>query len=159
MKHATRAVYGLLENPLDVVVGGVGINDLSKGKSVRDIMSDLLKFKQMVLSIAPRHRSGPSTFAVCTPLHPPAYTRYGWAKPIPQKDLSEEFCSLTNQIMIFNLQSEQQNQQSQHPPQFHRFGVHMHNSQDDRAARRERVFSTTMGEGQVGRPANHRYKD
>ena len=159
MKHATRAVYGLSENPVDVVVAGVGINDLSRGKSVKAIMSDLLKFKQMVLAIAPRHRSGPSTFAVCTPVHPPAYTRYGWDKHTPQKDLSDEFCSLTNQIMIFNLQSDQQNQQTQHPPQLHRFGVHMHNSKEDKATRRERVFSTTMGEGQVGRPANHRYKD
>jgi hypothetical protein len=47
MKYATRAIYGFSENPLDVVVGGVGINDLSKGKSVRDIMSDLFKFKQL----------------------------------------------------------------------------------------------------------------
>ena len=61
--------------------------------------------------------------------------------------------------MIFNLQSDQQNQQTQHPPQLHRFGVHMHNYKEDKATRRERVFSTTMGEGQVGRPANHRYRD
>ena len=88
MKHATRAVYGFSENPID--------------KSVRDIMSDLLRFKEMVLAIAPRHRSGPSTFAVCTPPHPPAYTRYGWDKNIPQKDLSDEFCSLTNQTMILS---------------------------------------------------------
>ena len=61
--------------------------------------------------------------------------------------------------MIFNLQSEQQNQMTQHPPQFHRFGVHMHNSQDSRVARKNRVFGNTMGEGQVGRRANHRYLD
>ena len=96
-------------------------------------MSDLLRFKEMVLAIAPRHSSGPSTFAVCTPPHPPAYTHYCWDNHTPQKDLSDEFCSLTNQIMIFNLQSEQRNQMTQHPPQFHRFGVHMHNSQDSRS--------------------------
>ena len=115
-------------------------------------MTDLMKFKEMILSIAPRHSSGPSTFAVCTPPHPPAYTKYGWDDHTPQKDLSAEFCSLTNRIMLFNLESHQQNPMTKHPPQFHRFGVH-------HAEILRQGFSNHMGEGQVGRPAYHRYKD
>ena len=48
---------------------------------------------------------------------------------------------------------------TQHPPQFHRFGVHIHNSQDSRSACRDSVFGNTMGEGQVGRPTNNRNPD
>ena len=39
-------------------------------------MSDLLKFKEMVLTIAPRQSSRTSTFSVCTPPHLPAYTHW-----------------------------------------------------------------------------------
>ena len=159
--HAVNAVYGKSEAPVDLVVEGVGINDLSQGNSVENIMSRLHQFKNMVLAIAPGHWSGPSTFAVCTPPHPPAFTRYGPDNHAPQRDLTEEFVSLTNRITILNLESGQLNEITRHPPMFHRFGVHMYTTaeQKERLKRRGQQTEAREAVRPTRRPADHRYND
>ena len=64
----------------------------------------------IVLYIAPRHESGLSTFAVCTPPHPPAYTKYGIDDHFPGKKGRElynrQFLELTESIVEFNLEKK-----------------------------------------------------
>lgn len=127
LAHAISAVYGESKYPLDVIVA-LGSNDITQGRHVNDIMRDLNRFKAMVLSIAPRHESGLSTFAVCTPPHPPAYTKYGIDDHFPGKKGRElynrQFLELTESIVEFNLNSDKVAPGVKNAPMFHRYGVH-----------------------------------
>lgn len=125
--HAIRAVYGRSAIPVDVLVAA-GSNDIIQGRSIKDIIRDLNKFKAMVLEIAPRHYTGKSTFAVCTPPHPPAHTKYGQDNHHEGKrgrDLyNREFLELTERIVEFNQENARKMPGVEHAPLFHRFGVH-----------------------------------
>ena len=124
LKHAVSATYENSRKPIDMLVVA-GCNDLVQGRSVEDIMRDLMKFKKMVLEICPRHFTGKSSFAVATPPLPPKYTRLDEDfHELGGVDLTDKYMELVQRIIIMNEVSDAAKPGIAYAPQFHKFGVH-----------------------------------
>ena len=123
LKHAVSATYGNSKKPMDVLVVA-GCNDLVQGRSVEDIMRDLMKFKEMVMEICPRHYTGKSSFAVATPPLPPRYTLLeDDFHTLGGQDLTKQYMELVQRIVKFNDESSSAKPGIIFAPQFHKFGV------------------------------------
>ena len=112
-------------------------------------MRDLRHFKALVLGISPQHFTGHSNFAVCTPPHPPAYTKYKGDDHEPRVDLSREFVELTSRIVDFNNESATNNPNLRFAPQFHRFGCHVRKYTDRNPSMSR--WTTAMRSGERGK--------
>ena len=117
-RNAFCALYGNSEVPVDVLIAQAG-NDVANGLSAEKIMRDFMRLKATVLSVCPRAPSGPSTFAIATPLHPPMYTHYRNDEHNMKTDYTEVFIELTERIMEHNKDAPNLG----NVPQFHRWGV------------------------------------
>ena len=83
------------------------------------MMRDYEKKKTFTLSIAPEHISGPSTFAVWSPPHPPKFIKYGPDDHTPVEDLTAEFKELLMRIALMNMNSKQDNPMVRSATMFH----------------------------------------
>ena len=116
LEHAFMAEYSNLPKPWDVLVVS-GYNDLARGRSPDEIITDLKSFKDKVT----KHMD--SSFSVATIPLPPSFSRlqndaYSLARP----DLTRNIVTLNNLIMEMN---EEPNEfaRTARAPRFHTWGL------------------------------------
>ena len=114
LEHAWYVDYWTSNKPMRILLCG-GLEDLAAGKTVTDVIEQILHFKEKVDRQNPRNE-----LVVATLLNPPKYTWFedNGEPPRNHKNLIREIKELNSWIVRFNTENGKQ-----FTPRLHRFGV------------------------------------
>ena len=149
--HGYRALYSGSNRPVDCLAV-LGVNDVANGHSAERIYHDILRLKEAVLETCPRHHTGPSSFAIATPLWPPALSRLTYAPSHhePEQDRTATLLKVTEDIIQLNNNTNQKVWETCRAPKFHRYGL----------VTREAIDGDKVQSSVLDRiPYKHRYGD